>query len=204
MSRIDNLQAGRGARAATVIVPAVLLILATSGVVLKPTLGLDAARRQRVEAEQRERDFAHESDRAREFERIGGIERIEAARAAVIATIPTRMSALDLQNILVLVARKNQVELQTVEIGNPIETEFATCLDRVVAVEAGLRGSGALGDLVSFVDGVQGLGLAVSVSEARFSRMTPTDPKFEFRITLSFHHRAEAQPAADEERAGEN
>jgi len=189
MSRIDNLQAGRGARATTVIVPAVLLILGTSGVVAKPTLGLDAARRQRVQAEQREHEFGLERERALEFERMGGIRRIEEARAAVVATVPARLSALD---------------LQTIEIGNPLETTFATTLDRVVANEASLRGGGTLSDIVAFVEGVQGLGLAVSVVESKFSRMTASDPRFEFQITLSFHHRDALLPAVDEELAGEN
>ncbi|MDZ4771541.1 MAG: hypothetical protein SGI72_00250 [Planctomycetota bacterium] len=204
MSRIDNLQAGRGARATTVIVPAVLLILGTSGVVAKPTLGLDAARRQRVQAEQREHEFGLERERALEFERMGGIRRIEEARAAVVATVPARLSALDLQNIVVLVARSTHIDLQTIEIGNPLETTFATTLDRVVANEASLRGGGTLSDIVAFVEGVQGLGLAVSVVESKFSRMTASDPRFEFQITLSFHHRDALLPAVDEELAGEN
>jgi hypothetical protein len=151
MNHFDNLRAGRSARAATLIVPAVLLIIGTSGVVAKPALGLEAARRQRAEAELREREFALEARRASEFERMGGIERIEAARAAVESSVPTSLSRLDLQNILVLVARSKHVQVQTIEIGNPIDTAFAVLDDRIVATQANLRGSGALADVVAFV-----------------------------------------------------
>ncbi len=202
MNHFDNLRAGRSARAATLIVPAVLLIIGTSGVVAKPALGLEAARRQRAEAELREREFALEAQRASEFERMGGIERIEAARAAVESSVPTSLSRLDLQNILVLVARSKHVQVQTIEIGNPIDTAFAVLDDRIVATQANLRGSGALADVVAFVEGVQALDLAAAVAEFKVSRMTATDPRYEFRITLSFHHRDALRASGGEERTG--
>lgn len=201
MNRVDNLHAGRGTRAATVIVPAVLLILGTSGVVAKPTFGFEAARRQRAEAAMREHELELERARATRLERQGGSALIETARSTVASLVPTRMSALALQNILVLVAAKHQVELETIEIGSELETTFATLDDRIAVVEAELSGSATLGDFVAFIDGVQALRLAGSVSKTRIARPTPGDARFEFRTTFTFHHRAAPRPLPDEHSA---
>lgn len=202
MNRIDNRRAGAWTRAATVIVPATLLVLGTTGVVAKPTLGLEAARRQRAEAEERTRAFEVERDRMAQFERLGGLSRIATATRAVEALVPRALSALDLQNIVLLVARRDHVDLQTVEIGEPLETTFPGIDDRIVAVGVAVRGSATFQDLVRFTDDIRGLGLAASIVECRISRARPGDKQLELQLTLSFHHRDEPMSAANETAAG--
>ncbi|MBL8857223.1 MAG: hypothetical protein JNL28_01785 [Planctomycetes bacterium] len=203
MNRIDNLNTGRGTRAATILVPALLLILGMSGVVAKPTLGLETARRQRAEVEGREGEFERERLRRAEFESQGGSERLAQLRAAVTRVIPARMSALDLQNIVVLMARRHAIDVQTIEIGNALETDFEPIEDRILAVNVHARGVGTLGGFVNFVEGVQAAGVAACVLDCTLSRMQTDDPRFEFRITLSFHHRDTLLAAMDESQRGD-
>lgn len=191
MTSIANVKSGRITRAAGIVVPAVLMILGTTGVVVKPNLGLEAARALHRDARAREIEFEAESQRAQRFERAGGTERLAQAMTEITRRIPEQATPLELHSVIALTARHDRLALTAIEIGEARDADFESIDDRITLTPVEVKGRGTLGDAVSFVADLRGAGCAVAINECTLARILPDDPAFDFKLSLSFHQRAE-------------
>lgn len=192
----DCVRRGRAARAGWFVVPALVALVGTSGVTVRPMIGRLAAHEELELARRRHR--LHESARldAERFEAAGGMAQLEAAHAALENLLPARVAPVEVSALCGLVAQRHGIALESVRISEPRETEHAVLVDRVVALDVEVAGRATLAAIGRIAPDLRAAGFPCAVREASLARREPADPLFHFRIALELFRRAEPLPAA--------
>lgn len=204
MKHDDNLKAGRLGRSAWILVPAVVAIVGTSGVVSKPAFQIEHLRSRRAQAEARVVALQAERQRAEELAGFAAGADVAGLHRRVESLVPDPISSLDTHALVALAARRSGWVLESIEIGDPAPAPYPVLGDRVLATRVDLRGVGSLEAIARTVESLQAAGLAVTVVEATLARSPTPGALFEARVTLSFHHRVPADVAVSAERRGDS
>lgn len=195
----DSARSGAASRAAWFAVPALVAIVGTSGVTVRPVLEKHAAARELELANRRARSFEAARLDAERFEAAGGMARLDAALAAVTEVLPQRIAPVEIAALCGLIAERHGIALDGTTLGEPRETHYAVLGDRVVAIDAELTGRATLAALARIVPDLRAAGLPCAVIEASLARRDPAAEVFDFRLTLELCRRAErlAAPVDD-------
>lgn len=187
---VGNVNPGRLLRSTWFLIPALIAIIAVSGVTAKPVLGLGNARVLHDVA--RKRLLAYRSERARavSFARDDGLVRLADTLREIQGVIPSETSPLVLHSLVQIVARRRGLALESVEITPPRETDFEVILDRVIVTAAEVRGAGTLEALSGILVDLSAAGHPCALSAFSLARRDPSDAVFEIRATLGFWQRA--------------
>jgi hypothetical protein len=202
--RMANMRRGVLARGATLIVPALLSILALAGVTIQPALGVSRARALLRAAEARDAEHRAEQERWNAFETARAIHVARAGRERVRALVPRECTSVVAHGVVRAVAARAGLDVETLQIGDDVDLGLEELSDRIVAREATIGGRGSLLQVLLALDELRALGFPTCVLEAWFERSDPLEARYQFRIVIGLMHYApgSASEAATAEGTG--
>jgi hypothetical protein len=186
-ARLSNLERGVVARAAPLVLPALLATLALAGVTVLPVAGIKEARTVLEQARQRAQESraaralweAHRDARTEERARAA----IEALRAAlpddctnVMAYAAVRKAALDAG-----------LEIARLDVGLVSATALERTTDVISTRAVLLSGSANAPALLEFVERLRCMGFPTAVTSAALERRAVGDA-YDFRLELGLLH----------------
>ena len=197
-SKASNLREGALGRASHWVVGAVVAILGLSGVVVVPAVRVGSAEELLQAAEERAAQFASKRAELTVLEETGARLETEQAVRLLADFLPKEAREIELHSAARLSARSVGMTLDTIGIGESLDTGWPVLDQQIFASVLSLAGETKLAGLVQFTDTLQGLGYPCSVSEFSFTRDNPKSKTFKFRMVVHVYHAAE-RPAREVE-----
>ena len=187
---VSNFRQGMFARGATLLVPAVLSLVALAGVSTGPVLekverklALQAAQRHVAELSN---ESAQHAAQAKEHTQVTAL----AALTKVRGLIPSECTPVLAHGLIRAAAARSGVGIQSLEVGIDRSVGLADTSDRIVALEVRLGGKASLTGVLDFLATLRGLGFPTTIFGAFVQRREPHSTRFEYRLELGLLHYA--------------
>lgn len=182
---IENLRGWRG-RGAWFALPALALVIGTTGVVLVPARGLLGAERALVELQARSRENARERLELHALRTSSTQKLLARADEVVDSAVPPAAGELVLHTAVRLVAARAGLELASMAFDSSPEAQ--TRVGSFGRRTLDLRGSGTLESWRDFVAGLRELGQPCAVDSFSFTRPSAAERRFEGHLQLDLYH----------------
>jgi len=184
VTRIDNIKRRRPDRAALFLVPTLFALLGPAGVVAAPFLEYGKTQLQLADLSREATGLKAELQRNGDLLEQGTREHIQHRLQELDASIPPASSTVLLHALVRMVCRTDGIQLQSLAIGDPTDSELPRFEDFISTRKIRLNGEGNMAALVSVPQSLAALGFPNAVTSFDLSRSSSGKQPFSLALTL--------------------